>query len=162
MNTSKIIEGNVYEVKVGKNTTTMRVTKIERRVNGQIVFECMNTKTNKRATVSDAKRFIREIKAETAKPKATKTASEPKSESSKGEKSKGQMSGINAAYVVLKEFGEAMNIRQIMEQINERGLANLPGKTPSATVSAAIQRDIKTKGEASRFVKTDKGMFSAR
>ena len=162
MNTNKIIEGNVYEVKVGKNTTIMLVTKIERRANGQIVFDCMNVKTNKRTTVSDAKRFVREIKMETAKPKPTKAVSKPKSESSKGGKPKGQMSGINAAYTVLKESGEAMNIRQIMEQINERGLANLPGKTPSATISAAIQRDIKTKGEASRFMKADKGMFSAR
>ncbi len=69
---------------------------------------------------------------------------------------------INAAYEVLKEAGEPMNIKQIMEKINERGLAKLAGKTPAATVSAALQREISTKQEASRFEKAGKGLFRAK
>ena len=158
MNANKIIEGNVYEVKVGKNTTTMRVTKIERRVNGQVVFDCMNTKTNKRCTVSDAKRFVREIKTETAKPNVTK-AEKPTAET---KPAKDKMSGLDAAHKVLAEEARPMKVREITELARERGYCNLPGLTPSATISSAIQRELKTKGEASRFVKTDKGMFSAR
>ena len=54
-----------------------------------------------------------------------------------------------------------MNIKQIMEKINERSLANLAGKTPGATVSAAIQREISHKPD-SRFEKAGKGLFRAK
>lgn len=62
MNANKITKGKIYEVKVGRNTTSMQVMEVERRVNGQLVFDCMNTNTNKRTTVSDEKRFVKEIK----------------------------------------------------------------------------------------------------
>ena len=158
MNANKIEEGKIYEVKVGKNTTAMRVAKIERRINGQVVFDCMNVKTNKRATVSDAKRFVREIKAkdETVKKlKVEKRTSETKPD---GEK----LSGINAAYKILVEEARPMKVKEITELAMQRGYCDLPGATPSATISSAIQREIKAKLEASRFVKTDKGMFAAR
>ena len=149
MNASKIEEGKIYEVKIGKNVTAMRVAKIERRINGQIVFDCMNVKTNKRATVSDAKRFVREIKAKDEKPTA---------ESKTGEK----LSGLNAAYKILVEEARPMKVKEITELAMQRGYCDLPGATPSATISSAIQREIKAKQEASRFVKTDKGLFAAR
>ena len=158
MNANKIEEGKIYEVKVGKNTTAMRVAKIERRINGQVVFDCMNVKTNKRATVSDAKRFVREIKAkdETVKKlKVEKRTSETKPD---GEK----LSGINAAYKILVEEARPMKVKEITELAIERGYCNLPGATPSATISSAIQREIKAKQETSRFIKIDKGMFAAR
>ena len=62
--------------------------------------------------------------------------------------------------MVLKDSGEPMNIKTIMEKINERGLAKLAEKTPSATISAAIQMEIKRKNEVSRFVKSGKGLFA--
>ncbi len=68
MQANKIEAGKVYEVTVGKNSTTMRVIEVQRRINGQLVFDCVNVKTNKRATVSDAKRFIKEIKSEKSNP----------------------------------------------------------------------------------------------
>ena len=155
MNAKKIEEGKVYEVKVGKNTTTVQVAGIERRVNGQVVFDCLNVKTNKRMTVSDAKRFVKEVKPknETAEAKPARVR-QPRPD--------GTVSGIEAALIVLRESGEPMNIRQIMEAINERNLAKLPGKTPGATVSAAIQREISKKGENSRFYKAGKGLFAAK
>ena len=69
---------------------------------------------------------------------------------------------LEAALIVLRESSEPMNIKQIMEKINERGLAKLAGKTPSATISAAIQRDIILRKEESRFTKAGKGLFAAR
>ncbi len=154
MNASKIEEGKIYEVKVGKNTTAMRVAKIERRINGQVVFDCMNVKTNKRATVSDAKRFVKEIKAKDERPEAPKT----KTAKPDGEK----LSGLNAAYKILVEEARPMKVKEITELAMQRGYCDLPGATPSATISSAIQREIKAKQEASRFVKTDKGLFAAR
>ena len=155
--TQKIEAGKIYEITIGKNRTSVNVLKVERRVNGQLVYDCENLKTNKRMIVSDTARFLREIKpekpAKAEKPEKTKTAT-------KIERADGTYSGLTAAFIVLRDAGEPLNIRQIMERINERGLANLAGKTPSATVSAAIQRDIKN--PASRFTKAGKGLFAVR
>ena len=74
----------------------------------------------------------------------------------------GKLSGINAAYEVLREAGEPLNIKQIMEQIIARNLAKLNGKTPHSTISAALQMEIKRKGDASRFEKAGKGLFRAK
>ncbi len=105
MNASKIEEGKIYEVKVGKNVTAMCVTKIERRINGQIVFDCMNVKTNKRATVSDAKRFVREIKAKDEKPTAEKTAKpKPEKPTVESKPTSEKRSGLNAAYKIPNLF----------------------------------------------------------
>ncbi|HBT75737.1 MAG TPA: hypothetical protein DEB39_02165, partial [Planctomycetaceae bacterium] len=127
----------------------------ERRINGQIVFDCMNVKTNKRATVSDAKRFVREIKAKDEMPKTAKMTTETKPTNEK-------LSGLNAAYKILVEEARPMKVKEITELAMQRGYCDLPGATPSATISSAIQREIKAKQEASRFVKTDKGLFAAR
>ncbi|MCL2625032.1 MAG: hypothetical protein FWD31_15330, partial [Planctomycetaceae bacterium] len=64
MKTQKIESGKIYEITIGKNITSVKVLNVERRVNGQIVYDCLNTNTNKRVTVSDSKRFLREIKPE--------------------------------------------------------------------------------------------------
>jgi hypothetical protein len=155
MKTQKIEAEKVYEITIGKNKTTVKVLKVERRVNGPLVFECLNIKTDKPMIVSDANRFLREIKPEKpAKAKGTTTE--------RTQRPDGTVSAITAAYIVLKDAAEPLNIRQIMEQINERGLAKLSGKTPGGTVSAAIQREIGVKGTASRFVKAGKGLFAAR
>ncbi|HBT76026.1 MAG TPA: hypothetical protein DEB39_03675 [Planctomycetaceae bacterium] len=120
----------------------------------------MNVKTNKRLSVTDPKRFLREIKDE--KPTVEKTAKtkpeKPTVETKPGDK----MSGINAAYKILVEEARPMKVKEITELAMQRGYCDLPGATPSATISSAIQREIKTKQETSRFVKTDKGLFAAR
>ena len=157
MKANKIEQGKQYEITIGKNTTVVRVVEIEHRVNGQVVFDCMNVKTNKRATISDPKRFVREIKMDDTKPKTTKATNEIKPA-----KSSDKMSGLEAAHKVLIEEARPMKVREITELAQERGYCDLPGLTPSATISSAIQQDIKAKGEASRFIKTDKGMFKAR
>ena len=157
MKANKIEQDKQYEITIGKNTTVVQVIKIEHRVNGQTVFDCMNVKTNKRTTISDPKRFVREIKTDDAKPMATKATHE-----TKPTKNGDKMSGLEAAHKVLVEEARPMKVREITELAQERGYCDLPGLTPSATISSAIQREIKAKGEASRFIKTDKGMFKAR
>ncbi|MDR0328452.1 MAG: winged helix-turn-helix domain-containing protein [Planctomycetaceae bacterium] len=156
MKTKQIEAEKIYEITIGKNKTTVKVLAIERRVNGQLVFDCLNIKTDKRLTVSDPKRFLREIKTE--KPARATSTAKTKIEHPGGKK----VSGLEAAYIVLSDAAEPLNIRQIMERINDRGLAHLAGKTPDATVSAAMQREIARKLDASRFVKAGKGLFAAR
>ncbi len=53
-----------------------------------------------------------------------------------------------------------MTAQQITEQLLSRGLWTTNGKTPSATVGAALYIDIKQSGEKSSFMKAGKGMFT--
>jgi hypothetical protein len=74
-------------------------------------------------------------------------------------KANGKMSGLDAADVVLAESRKPMNAKQIVEVMLKKALWRTSGKTPSATLSAAIGREIKAKGRASRFWKASRGKF---
>jgi hypothetical protein len=71
------------------------------------------------------------------------------------------LSGLDAAAHVLREAGEPMNTQDLIARILERGLWKTEGKTPAATIYAAMIREIKTKGTASRFQKVERGRFAA-
>ena len=152
MNAKKIETKKVYEIAVGKNTTAVKVVNIERRVNGQLVFDCVNAKTGKPMRIVDSARFLKEVKTEKA-PKGTKI------ECAKSEK---PMSGLDAAHKVLLEAAKPMKVKEIAEIAIANGYCKLKGATPEFTISAAIQREIASAGDASRFVKPERGLFAAR
>ena len=73
------------------------------------------------------------------------------------------LSALDAAAKVLGEAGASLNTRQMIEVMAEKGYWTSPGgKTPAATLFSAIPREINTKGDASRFVKTQRGQFTLR
>ena len=47
----------------------------------------------------------------------------------------------------------------MVERMIATGLWSTNGRTPQATIYAAILREINVKGSESRFRKTDRGMF---
>ena len=67
---------------------------------------------------------------------------------------------LNAAAEVLKDAGEPMSAKAITEAALERGLWATNGKTPHATLYAAMIREIAAKGAGSRFRKTGRGRFA--
>ena len=69
-------------------------------------------------------------------------------------------SGLSAAHQVLTDAGEPMRCGDMVEKMLSSGLWKTNGKTPAATIYAAIVREISTKGTASRFRKTDRGLFT--
>jgi hypothetical protein len=71
------------------------------------------------------------------------------------------LSGLDAAAQILQEVGEPMNAQDLIARILERGLWKTEGKTPAATIYAAMIREIKAKGSDSRFQKVDRGRFAA-
>jgi len=152
MKNSKIEINKVYEITIGKQKTTIKVLEVERRVNGKLVYHCINTGTDKPMVVSDVARFLREIKPK--KP--------AKGTMSDAGKQPGVLSGLDAAYKVLVEAGRPMKVKEIAMIALENGYCKLKGATPEFTISSAIQRDIAAKGNASRFVKADRGLFAAR
>lgn len=73
-----------------------------------------------------------------------------------------KMSALDAAAKVLAEAGEPMNAKQMIDAMAAKGYWSSPGgKTPHATLYAAILREIGTKKHESRFRKTTKGHFAA-
>ncbi len=52
-----------------------------------------------------------------------------------------------------------MDCKAIVEKVLAKGLWQTKGKTPAATLYAAIIREIAAKGKGARFRKTDRGMF---
>ena len=87
----------------------------------------------------------------------TPAAAEP---ASAGEK---KLSAISAAAKVLAEVGQPMNAKELIETMAQRGYWSSPsGKTPEATLYSAIAREIKTKGNESRFTNPERGKFAIR
>jgi len=80
----------------------------------------------------------------------------------KGGRSRSQMSGLDAAYQILLEAGQPMNPKAIANAAMERGIWTPNGATPDMTLSAALQHELKMKGDASRFAKTAPGQYIAR
>jgi HB1, ASXL, restriction endonuclease HTH domain len=72
-----------------------------------------------------------------------------------------KLSGLDAAHKVLVEAKEPLQATTIVERMIVQGLWSTTGKTPAATIYAAIIREIAAKGAASRFKKTDRGLFMA-
>ncbi len=97
-------------------------------------------------------------KAKAAKepPKAAKA---PKAARPKKDRT---MSGLDAAAKVLAEAREPMRVKDIVAAMEKKGLwKSKAGKTPEATIYAAIIREIHDKQGASRFEKKDRGLFVA-
>ena len=93
------------------------------------------------------------------KASAKKTAAK-KAPAKAKQKTKGKLSGLDAAAKVLAEAGEPLRCKQIVETMLAKGYWTTNGKTPAATIYAAILREIQTKGKDARFKKTDRGLFS--
>jgi hypothetical protein len=85
-----------------------------------------------------------------------KPPTEPKATSDK------KLSALDAAAKLLRESGQPMSCPELIAQMAAKGYWSSPhGKTPGATLYAALTREIRHKGEAARFVKTGAGRFAA-
>ena len=83
----------------------------------------------------------------------------PECATAKKEKKK---SLLDLAAKILADTGEALNCKELVAKAKETGWEST-GKTPEQTLYSGIFREIKEKGEASRFKKsaTRKGSFEA-
>jgi len=90
----------------------------------------------------------------------TESAPETKTRK-KAARKDGKMSGLDAAAKVLTDADAPLNAKEMLERIQAAGLWTTNGKTPQATLYAAIIREIAAKGKDSRFRKTERGRFTA-
>ncbi len=169
--------GGTYLAKVTDRVVPVRLD----RENARGGWDATNLVTNKQVRIKSAQRLrgparndtkpseaaggdpdrvpLTEVMKKPAKgtkaPKAEKPAKTPKPE-----KPARRPSGLDAAVKVLTDKGEPMRCGDIVETMINTGLWETNGKTPAATIYAAILREIQTKGAEARFKKTDRGLFT--
>ena len=96
-----------------------------------------------------------ETSAPSTGPRTSKSRGLPKA---KGEK---KLSCLDAAAKLLTETGQPMTCQELITALAAKGYWTSPaGKTPQATLYAAIAREIQTKKEHARFRKTVPGRFA--
>ena len=86
-------------------------------------------------------------------PKQAKPAKEPKAK---------KVSALDAAAQVLSKSDKPMTSKALIDAMAEQHLWSSPGgKTPEATLYAAMLREITAKGKDARFKKVDRGLFTS-
>lgn len=71
-----------------------------------------------------------------------------------------KLSALDAAAKVLAETGQAMTCRELIAAMAAQGYwASPAGRTPQATLYAALAREIQTKQDQARFRKSARGKF---
>jgi hypothetical protein len=94
-------------------------------------------------------------------PKGMATSREAKPNAPKSDKPK-RVSALDAAAQVLAASSVPMRAKEMIAAMEAKGLWKSPGgKTPEATLYAAIIREIAAKGTAARFKKHERGIFVA-
>jgi HB1, ASXL, restriction endonuclease HTH domain len=72
-----------------------------------------------------------------------------------------KLSALDAAAKVLAETGQAMTCKELIAAMATQGYWTSPaGKTPEATLYAALAREITTKKDQARFRKSGRGTFA--
>ncbi len=94
----------------------------------------------------------------------TPTAGKPKRRrKAAAEPQQKKLSALGAAARVLAETGAPMSCKELIGAMAGKGYWASPGgKTPDATLCSAVLREIKLKGEQSRFLKVGPGRFARR
>jgi hypothetical protein len=174
MKKDQIKVGGLYTAKVSDKLVTVRIDS----AHSSGGWNATNTTTGKRIRIKSAQRLRGTAKSGTkaetakapepaaakdAKAKATGKATTGKAASKKasGEKKPKRVSALDAAAQVLKSAGKPMRAQELITAMAEQNLWKSPGgKTPHATLYAAMLREARDKGKAARFTKVDRGQFA--
>jgi hypothetical protein len=146
--------GKVYDIKVGKNTSAVRIMRLAEKEG----WEAVSLKNNNPVIIRSASRIVGVHNPKAAK---TKPVEKPgKDAEPKKERTTTKPGGLSSALRVLEEAGTPLHCQEMVKQMLEKGYWKTDGKTPSSTIYSAIVREIKAKGDASRFRKTERGKFA--
>src|SRR5450755_4184284 len=94
--------------------------------------------------------------------KTNQTSAKPASSKDTRAKTKvSKLSALEAAAKILSETKKALSAQEMIDAMMAQGYWTSPkGKTPSATLYAALTREIKIKGNQARFQKASPGHFT--
>ena len=171
MKNSDVQMGATYLVKVADNLVPVKLTR-EHPSGG---WEGVSVKTGKTIRIKSAQRLRKRL-ADAAPAAATPETATQEAKTTPGRDTDqraatgGQrqandakpMSLLDAAAHLLSlGTGDPMRCKDIVDLAVARGLWTPgAGKTPANTLYASILREINTKGQASRFVKAERGKFA--
>ncbi len=94
---------------------------------------------------------------------AAAPAKPPREPKARREPKPKRVSLLDAAAQVLARSQQPLGAKDLVAQVTAAGLWSSPGgKTPEATLYAAMIREIAKKGEASRFAKVERGLFTRK
>jgi len=162
--------GGRYSAKVSDKVVVVRID----AENPHGGWDATNEATGKRVRIKSAQRLRGEAKPKAAAKEAApaadvgagakpdaKVAPEAKGKKPKAAKPKGERKPgiLTLAADVLKDAKTPMDCKAIVEKVLAKGLWQTKGKTPAATLYAAVIREIAAKGKDARFHKTARGMF---
>jgi len=169
-----------YLIKVAGNLAPVTIT----RHHAGGGWEGTSVKTGKTIRIKSPQRLQKRLAEKQAKSKDGKPAREPAAPSATGAKRGAKAtkdakaagkrdtgerratgakraSGLDAAAKVLAEASEPMSCNAIVERMLAKGLWQTKGRTPAATIYAAMTREIATKGADARFRKVARGRFES-
>jgi hypothetical protein len=171
MKKNEVKVGGSYVAKVSDRIVTVRIDSTHSKGG----WNATNTRTGKRIRIKSAQRLrgvakpggkqavtakaavAKDEKAKVPSKAATKKA---KSKKAGGEQKPKRVSALDAAAQVLTKASKPMRAQELIATMAEQGLWTSPaGKTPNATLYAAILREIAAKGSTARFKKVDRGLF---
>ena len=164
--------GSVYDLKVGRNTTPVRIMQAA-PAGG---WEAVTLSGNKPVVIQSAERLVglhspkkAPTSAQGAKSstKPAKAATQAKSTSTahRGPTSAKikRVSALDAAARVLSEAKEPQTCPQLIDTMAAKDYwKSTGGKTPANTLYAAMAKEIRTKGKESRFQKVGRGQFALK
>ena len=146
-----------------KSTQRLRSAKF---VDQKALDAAVAEKTEKKAQTKTAKAEKAAAKAKAEPPaEAADKSGETQAPATTSEVKEKKMGLVSAAIQILKDGANTpMSVKEMVEQVTAKGLWSPArgGKTPAATLYAAIFREIRQKGEASRFTQTDRGKFALK
>lgn len=150
---------------MSKKTSTKTTTKSTKPTPDRVAPA--NDKARANALVKlNAAHAVNARKPSRSKPQATRPSSSPRRTLRSNSEPK-RLSALDAAAQVLallpaKETRAGLGAHDLIERMAAAGLWTSPGgKTPEATLYAAVIREITAKGKDARFKKVDRGMFAA-
>ena len=167
MKTSDVQIGATYLLKVAGNLVPVKID-CEHDGGG---WMGLSVKTGKTIRIKSVQRLRQRLDDAPVATKAVNATEETKPEQKRNTGQRGAtgsqregkpLSLLNAAALLLSQnHNEAMTCQAIVELATAGGLwTRRNGKTPANTLYAAISREIKTKGHASRFAKAERGRFA--
>jgi hypothetical protein len=171
MKKSDVQTGATYLVKVASNLVPVKIDR--KHDNGGWVGT--SVKTGKAIRIKSAQRLRKCL--DDAAPVATKANRATKDATDAPQRDTGERAATGgqreandakpmslldaAAHLLSLGTGDPMRCKDIVDLAVERELWTPgEGKTPANTLYASILREIKTKGDASRFVKAERGKFA--
>jgi len=169
MKKSDVKIGNHYKAKVTDKIVTVEIL----AENPHGGWDARNLSTGKTVRIKSPQRLRGSVAKPATSAPGGKSKQQPTKESPKAKSptttKPGQntlrtnrMSILDAAAQVLSEAKEPLNCKLMIKSMTDKAYwqPSQSGKTPASTLHAAISKEIKTKGDDSRFEKVGRGQFA--